>query len=90
MGRSANCPSPHRARVRFSAPARVLTELVPPTAAVIEELDESACLLSAGSDSLDALAVHLALTGLPFEVLDPPELIEHLRTLSERLTRAAP
>jgi predicted DNA-binding transcriptional regulator YafY len=42
-----------------------------------------------GSDSLDHLAVWVAAFGFEFEVHEPPELVEHLRTLTARLHRAA-
>jgi hypothetical protein len=41
------------------------------------------------SNSLDTPAVYVGLKGVDFEVLDPPELVEHLRMLGSRLTRAS-
>jgi len=35
------------------------------------------------------LAMHIAQIGFDFEVLEPPELIEHMRVVGRRLTRAA-
>jgi hypothetical protein len=51
--------------------------------------DSGTCLLHAGSNSLDELALYIALKGFDFQVLDPPELIPVLRTLSDRLRQAA-
>ena len=42
-----------------------------------------------GSNSLDELALYVALKGFDFQVLYPPELVPVLRALSERLGRAA-
>jgi hypothetical protein len=47
------------------------------------------CILHTGSNSLDELALYVALKGFNFQVLDPPELIPVLRTLAERLRKAA-
>ena len=41
-----------------------------------------------GASSLDTLSVYLGLIGFDFEVREPPELVEHLRWLAERFTRA--
>jgi len=46
-------------------------------------------VLHTRSDSLDELAVYLALKGFDFQVLDPPELVPVLRTLSDRFRLAA-
>jgi predicted DNA-binding transcriptional regulator YafY len=34
------------------------------------------------------LAAHLALIGFEFKVHEPPELVDRIRSLAERLTRA--
>ena len=41
-----------------------------------------------GLDSLDELAIYIALKGVDFEVLEPPELADHVGTLAERLRRS--
>ncbi len=52
-------------------------------------LETSARLLRlhTGSNSLDELALYVGLKGFDLQVLDPPELIGVLRSLSERLRR---
>jgi hypothetical protein len=45
--------------------------------------------LRTGSNSLEELALYIAVKGFDFQVLDPPELIPVLRALSERLRQAA-
>jgi predicted DNA-binding transcriptional regulator YafY len=78
-----------RARIRLDAPADVVASMVPATVAVIEALDEHRCLLSTGSDSLEAIAMHVVLLGIPFTPLDPPELRSCCVTLAGRLQAAA-
>jgi predicted DNA-binding transcriptional regulator YafY len=60
-----------------------------PAAGRLEAVGADRCVLHAGSDSLDELALYLALKGFDFQVLHPPELIPVLRALAERLARAA-
>jgi predicted DNA-binding transcriptional regulator YafY len=84
----STAPYRYRARVLVRASASALAELVAPTVGVIEDLGKGECVLSTGSDSLDALAFHLAALGAEFEVQEPPELVEHMRLLADRLARA--
>ena len=78
-----------QARVRLDAPADVVAGLVPSTVAVVEAMDEQHCVLTSGSDSLDAIALHLAELGIPFAPLEPPELRERCLVLAARLQHAA-
>ena len=78
-----------RARVKLDAPAEVVAALVPSTVAVVEAIDAQHCVLTSGSDSLDAIAMHLAELGIPFTPLEPPELRERCLVLAERLRQAA-
>lgn len=82
-------PYRHVVRVRLAALAAEIRALVPPGVGRVEPLDDAACLLVTGSDSLESIAVHLAWLDRDFEVLDPPELRQVLAVLSERLGRAA-
>lgn len=79
----------YQARLTMHAAAAVVAERISPTSGLIEPVDDHTCILHAGSNSLDELAVYVALIGVDFDVHDPPELLEHLRALSERLNRAA-
>jgi WYL domain-containing protein len=67
----------------------VVADKASPTAGRIESVDGQRSVLHAGSNSLDELALYVALKGIDFEVLEPPELVEHVATLGARLTRAA-
>ncbi|GLW12761.1 DNA-binding transcriptional regulator [Microtetraspora sp. NBRC 13810] len=83
--------APYRYRGRFTvhAPAAEVAERMPATVAVVEPLGAGTCALTAGSDSLDELALWVALLGVRFEAHEPPELVAHLRALAGRLTAAA-
>ena len=78
-----------RARVLLDAPAGVIAAMVPSTVAVVEAVDEGHCVLTSGSDSLDSIALHLALLDVPFTPLEPAELRDRCAVLAERLSQAA-
>lgn len=82
---------PYRYHGRFTvhASADFVTARMPPTVATVEPVADDTCLLSAGSNSLDELAVWVGQLGVAFDVHEPPELIEHVRALGARLLDAA-
>ncbi|MEO3783398.1 transcriptional regulator [Actinocorallia sp. B10E7] len=91
MSRSiSSAPYRYRAHFTMHAPAESVAERMPPTVATIEPIDERSCTLSTGANDLDELALWVALTGIGFEVHDPPELIARIRALAARLTAAVP
>jgi predicted DNA-binding transcriptional regulator YafY len=55
----------------------------------VTAVDEHTCEYRTGDDSLDWLAVRVGMLGVEFEVHEPPELVERVRALAERFTRAA-
>ncbi|GAA2393664.1 WYL domain-containing protein [Streptomyces glaucosporus] len=79
----------HSATVLLHAPAERAAERVAPAAGVLEPVDEHTCLLHTGAHTLEALAFHIVMTGLDFEVRDPAELADHMAELASRLGRAA-
>jgi predicted DNA-binding transcriptional regulator YafY len=79
----------YQARVVLHAPLATLKKRVPPTYGTLETIDDDTCLLRTGSDWLGGLAVHVAMIGVDFEVLEPPEFIEQVRVLADRFARAA-
>jgi predicted DNA-binding transcriptional regulator YafY len=81
-------PYPHRATVLLRAPLKLAAERIPAAVGVLETVDAQSCLLRTGSCSLDSLSVYLALLGFEFEVREPPELIERIRALGDRFSRA--
>lgn len=84
----STAPYRYRARITLHAPAETAAERIPPTVGVIEAVDPHTCLLHTGSDSLDELAIYVALFGLRFQIHEPPELIAHIRDLASRLIDA--
>ena len=83
--------TPHRyeARVTLHAPAAEVRRHMPAQWGTVEPLDERTCQYRTGDEDLDWLALRVALLGPEFEVHEPPELADHLRTLAGRLERAA-
>ncbi|HEU4397550.1 MAG TPA: YafY family protein [Actinomycetota bacterium] len=77
----------YRARVTVHAAAALVAGRVPP-AVLVEAVDEHTCVVHAGADTPQMLAVYLGMLDLDFEVGGPPELVEQLRALAERYRRA--
>ncbi|MFI6803055.1 helix-turn-helix transcriptional regulator [Streptosporangium canum] len=55
----------------------------------LEPIDEGSCRLRGRPEALEWAAFRLAMLGCEFEVHEPPELVEYLRALGTRVTRAA-
>jgi predicted DNA-binding transcriptional regulator YafY len=83
-----NAPYPHQARVTFHASAEEVAQRVPPTFGWLEAVDEHRCVAHVGGARIDVIPVYLANVGIDFEVHEPPELIEQVRTLAGLFTRA--
>jgi predicted DNA-binding transcriptional regulator YafY len=82
-------PYPYRARVTLQAPVEAVVKRVPPSAGTLEAIDDHSCMLRTGSHSLEGLTIHLSLLGVDFQVHDPPELLDYIRRLADRLGKAA-
>ncbi len=82
-------PYRYQARIVVHAPPEVVAEHVPPSVALLEPDGAGDCVLTSGSDSLEQLALHTAMIGADFTVLEPPELISTIRVLAHRLSRSA-
>ncbi|MEU4191320.1 YafY family protein [Kribbella sp. NPDC026611] len=80
----------YQARVLVHASAEQVADRFAPTVATVTPVDEATTLLEAGANSLDELAFYLGLAGHPFEILEPPELMDHIRKLATRLTASVP
>jgi predicted DNA-binding transcriptional regulator YafY len=65
-----------------------LAQRVPPAHGTLTALGAERCLLRAGADWLGALAVHVAMIGVDFEVRSPPELAAEVDQLADRFDRA--
>lgn len=76
--------------VTFEESAEVVAGRLPAWLGVPEPLADGGCRLRATvGDSVEWLAVRLAMLGHPFTVQEPAELVECVRALGARLTRAA-
>ena len=85
--------APYRfeARVTLHAPAEELAARVPSYyAGTLTRVGPRTCEYRSGDDNLGWLALRIAMLGVDFEIHEPPDLVEHVRTLGERLLRAAP
>ncbi len=82
-------PYRHRVRVRLHVSVERAAEWIAPSTGSLVALDDEHCELTSGADSLEAIAVHLALLDCDFDILEPDELRVTLRTVAERLARAA-
>jgi predicted DNA-binding transcriptional regulator YafY len=83
--------APHRyeARVTLHASADQVAGRVPAHWGTIEAKGAGSCEFRTGDDDLEWLTLRIAMLGVDFDVHEPPELTEHLRTLAGRLRRAA-
>lgn len=82
--------SPYRyvARVRYHAAHDVVAQTFSAASVQIEPDGPDACILTTGADDPDKMALYLAMPGCEFEVLEPVEVIDAVRTAAERLHRA--
>ncbi|WKX69079.1 YafY family protein [Streptomyces sp. XD-27] len=80
----------HRLDVTFEAPASFVAARLPASLGTPEPVGERACRLrTTAADSLEWLALRLALVDCEFRVHEPQALVDHLRGLGARLGRAA-
>jgi len=84
----ASIPSRHQVVVTLHAPLGVMAEQRWTSSAALEAVDEHRCRLRTGADSLEWFALSLGLLGVDFEVHEPAELIDHVRTLAGRFHRS--
>src|SRR5690606_25099297 len=80
-------PYPAKLSVILHASVETIASRLPPGSAQLDPLGADRCRLRAGAPSLESLAGWVLAFGVDFEVEEPPELLEHLRGLSERLAR---
>lgn len=74
--------------IRLKVPLERAAERISPSAGVLEAIDEHSSLLRTGAASLDVLVIHVMLMGFDFEVIEPQELTDAIRTARDRLSRA--
>ena len=85
----SGAPSRYQARVTLHVPAEEVAERWLFTGSSVEPIDDRTCELRTSDDSLDWLAVRVAMLGVDFEVHEPDELVERVRELAARFERAA-
>ena len=85
----SEAPNRYEALVTLHAAADEVAGRVPAYWGAIEPIDAHTCAYRTGDDDLGWLALRIAMVGVDFEVHEPPELVEHVRTLASRLGRAA-
>jgi predicted DNA-binding transcriptional regulator YafY len=85
----AEAPYRYLARVRLHAPPERVRELVPPQVGRVEDAGDGWCVLVAGGDDLDRLAMHVARLGFDARVLEPPELRAAAARLAHRVAALA-
>jgi len=88
--RVSNAPYRYQVSVRLQASADVVSARTSPTSSRVEPVDEYTCLFHVGVPSLEQVPLHLARLGVDFEIIQPPELVEHVRAMAERLRHAVP
>jgi predicted DNA-binding transcriptional regulator YafY len=89
VGRAISASAyPYVARVRYFAPERVVAQRFPPGTATMEPDGPDACIVTAGADDPHRLALYFATVGHDFQVLEPPEVIDAVREMTDRLRRA--
>lgn len=74
--------------VRLLVPLEEAAEHISPSDGQLEAEGPDSCLLRTGAGSLDVMVIHVMLMGVEFEVLEPAELVEAIRTAHDRLARS--
>ncbi|MEV3965120.1 YafY family protein [Nocardia sp. NPDC050193] len=83
-----NMPHLYRIEAVVEAPAESVRQRLGRWGSV-EEIDTARCRVAMTTDSLDWPALTFGSLDAEFEVLEPPELVEHIRVWGERFRRAA-
>ena len=83
--------SPYRyvARVRYFTSYDVVVQHFSAASASVEADGADACVVTAGGDDAERIALYLAMPGLDFEVLEPDEVARAVGAVAQRLGRAA-
>lgn len=81
-------PYAAKARVELHAPLARMREAIPPSVGRLRRIDDARCELEVGAARHEMLAYHLAMIGVEFRVIEPAELVDHVRRLARRLSAA--
>ncbi|MFH8612427.1 helix-turn-helix transcriptional regulator [Streptomyces sp. NPDC018029] len=74
--------------VRLLVPLADAAQRITPTDGTLEAETEESCLLHTGATSLDVMVFHVLFMGIEFEIVDPPELADRVRSARDLLSRA--
>lgn len=77
-----------RARIAVDAPAGEVLARIHAGVGVVEMIDDEHCVLVTGADTLATIAAYIGMLDLDFHVLEPADLVDHVRRLGERYARA--
>ena len=78
-----------KAKIVLHAPLQRMREAIPPSVGRLQRIDDASCMLEVGAHRHDAIAYHIALLGVEFEVLEPTELVDQVRAMANRFASAA-
>lgn len=84
----STAPYEHRVRVEVDASMADLAPLVPPTTAVLSEIDAEHTMVTTGGDRLDLIAYHLLSLDRPFRVIEPAAMRDELARIAGRASSA--
>lgn len=84
----SSSPYPYVARVRYFAPSDVVAQVFPTASVHIEADGPDTCIVTTGADDPERMVPWLAMPGCDFEVLEPPEVVDAVRTVAGRIARA--
>jgi predicted DNA-binding transcriptional regulator YafY len=85
----ASGPYRYQAKLLVHASAAEVQAKTSPSAGRVEPRDDNSCVLHAGANDLESLALYVVLKGFDVEVLEPAELRAALRAVGRRCLRAA-
>ncbi len=74
--------------ITVRAPAQEVLARINPAVGIVEPIDDAACVLVTGADTVETIAAYIGMLGLPFHVTEPPELVRAVQTLGARYAAA--
>ncbi len=84
----SSSPYAHKARLRLSMDLETARRHVPAWIGLLEAVGPHECILTLGANSLQAMVGLIVNAGIPFEVIEPPELATALLEVAKRLESA--
>jgi predicted DNA-binding transcriptional regulator YafY len=83
-----SAPNRYEAVITLYATAHDVSRRVPSLWGSLEPLDDHMCVYRTGDDDLRWLALRVSSLGVDFEIREPPELVEEMRAVASRISRA--